>query len=105
MHITAVNTLEIRSFEDVDPVFETRLQAFAASFVEVPGCLGYVMNRSRAEANLWILSGYWATTSDMTTHFSSTSMTALVNALIEARANLTFASFTPVLTDTPQDGV
>ncbi|UZE15037.1 antibiotic biosynthesis monooxygenase family protein [Pseudomonas sp. B21-053] len=105
MNIEAVNTLEIRFFEAADALFERRLHSFAFRFEEAPGCLGYVVSRSPAESNLWILSGYWSSASDMTLHFSSTHMTQLVNALIEARANLTFASFTPLMDEAAQDEV
>lgn len=93
MHINAMNALEIRFIEATDPFFESRLRLHIDPLQSAQGCLGYALSRSTDEDCLWILSGYWASTSHMTEHFSSAAMSALINALIESGANLTFVSF------------
>ena len=100
MNITAVNTLEVRVVEEVDERFEWSLKGYAARFEEAHGCVGYSVMRSASEPGLWVLSGYWNTAPAMTAHFKCELMTELVNHLIQSCANLTFASFTPLIAET-----
>ncbi|MCV4340872.1 putative quinol monooxygenase [Pseudomonas capsici] len=94
MHINAMNALEIRFIEGTDPFFESRLKLHIDLLQGAPGCLGYAFSRSSHEPCLWLLSGHWASASEMTEHFAGPAMSALINFLIESGANLTFASFT-----------
>lgn len=96
MHIDAINTLEIRFFEEPDAFFEDRLTTYQEKFKEEQGCTGFVINRSSLEPYLWILTGHWTETSQMTAHFCGEEMAELVSTLIELRANLSFARFAKV---------
>ncbi|GFM65280.1 antibiotic biosynthesis monooxygenase [Pseudomonas lijiangensis] len=93
MHINAMNGLEIRFIEDMDPFFESRLKLHVDQLQDAQGCLGYALSRSAHEPCLWILSGHWASACEMTEHFASSAMSALISFLIESGANLTFVSF------------
>lgn len=99
MTITAVNTLEIQISPEADSQLEQRLMGHVARIQNMQGCLGYALIRSCGQDDRWILSGYWASVEEMTAHFCSSPMTEIVSSLIESRANLTFASFTPVLVE------
>lgn len=96
MHIDAINTLEIRFFEAPDVLFEHRLSTFQKKFKKAHGCTGFVISRSSLEPYLWILTGHWTETSQMTAHFRGEDMAELVSTLIELRANLSFARFAKV---------
>ncbi|KPW99346.1 hypothetical protein ALP58_02777 [Pseudomonas savastanoi] len=104
MSITAVNTLEVRIAEETDQRFEWRLKGFAARFEQAEGCISYTVIRCNTEPGLWVLSGYWTNHSTMVVHFDSQAMTELLNHLLVARANLTFASFTPWVAGVEHDG-
>lgn len=97
MDIMAVNTLEIRFFDDVDPRCIERLREYVDQFKSEPGCIGVSLNESVRSTHVWILCGCWATAADMTEHFLSLPMTGMVNLLIEVCANLKFSSFAPVV--------
>lgn len=97
MTITAVNTLEIRINHEADSKLELHLQACLSRIEHRRGCLGYSLIRSSSRDDVWIMSGYWSSATEMTAHFSSEPMTEIVNALIDSCASLTFASFTPML--------
>ncbi|MCD5989821.1 antibiotic biosynthesis monooxygenase [Pseudomonas sp. CDFA 553] len=97
MTITAVNTLEIWINQEADSQLEPYLQACVARIQHIQGCLGYSLIRSSSRDDVWIMSGYWSSATEMTAHFSSAPMTEIVSALIESCANLTFASFTPMV--------
>jgi quinol monooxygenase YgiN len=97
MSIKAVNTLEIRTGPEADSQLEQHLQACVARIEHMRGCLGYSLIRSSIRDDVWIMSGYWSSATEMTAHFSSEPMTEIVSALIDSCASLTFASFTPVV--------
>ena len=97
MSITAVNTLEIRTSPEADSQLDQHLQACVARIQHMQGCLGYSLIRSSSRDDVWIMSGYWSSATEMTAHFSSAPMTEIVSALTESCANLTFASFTPMV--------
>lgn len=92
MNMTAVNTLEIRLSEEPDRALEQRMRECIADLSRKPGCLRYDITRSDAEPCMWLISGYWSDASQMTEHFESDSMNALLNLLIQSRAHLVFAS-------------
>lgn len=103
MHINAINTLEVRFIEEPDVFFERRLQVCRARFEAEVGCLGFAIHRSSSEPFGWLLTGYWASSEQMTAHFCSDTMSELVSTLVGLRANLGFASFTKILSETSSD--
>ncbi|MFJ4145228.1 antibiotic biosynthesis monooxygenase [Pseudomonas sp. NPDC089734] len=102
MTIQAVNTLEIRFSKIPNIKFDRALLANNIETLQrADGCLGYTLHRSQTEKALWILCGYWHSEVQMTEHFASHEMTYLVNTLIDAGANLTFASMVPQAEQVP----
>lgn len=90
--MTAINTLQVRLSEEPDQPLEQQMREYVADFSGKSGCLRYEITRSDAEPCLWIISGHWSDAAQMTEHFESDAMKALVNLLIQARAHLVFGS-------------
>lgn len=103
MNITAVNTLEVRVIEDMEPSFEWHLQTYATRFEKAHGCVSYSVSRSASEPRLWVFSGCWSELPAMTAHFESGPMMELINHLMASCANLTFASFASSIAETGPD--
>jgi quinol monooxygenase YgiN len=92
MAIECINTIEIRLIETPDSVFAETAQVYVAGLQDAPGCFDYTLTRSAQEADLWWLTGYWESETQMTESFESPPMLQMINYLIEASANLCFGS-------------
>ncbi|MBD8682490.1 antibiotic biosynthesis monooxygenase family protein [Pseudomonas sp. CFBP 13719] len=92
MAIECINTMEIRLIEAPNSSFAETAQIYVAGLQDASGCRDYTLTRSTQESDLWWLTGYWESESQMTDSFKSPPMLQMINYLIGAGASLCFAS-------------
>jgi len=62
-----------------------RLSALIEPSRAAPGCLGFALQHSQCDADLWLVSGFWSNQHAMTAYFSTPAMevfTELVQDLV-----------------------
>ncbi|MBF6031193.1 antibiotic biosynthesis monooxygenase [Pseudomonas sp. P115] len=69
MPACAFNTVNVRAVAGRSAQLGKRLQQIADTVRTAPGCLGYVVQRSPIDANLWTVIGQWACAEQLNAHF------------------------------------
>ncbi|EJZ58822.1 MULTISPECIES: antibiotic biosynthesis monooxygenase family protein [Pseudomonas] len=85
MKTGAVNVIEVLAVSGQSQDLRAPIDRLLQTLGEVPGCLSYQAVRSLADADLWIITGYWESTAAMRAHFAHPALNDL-ERLLDCRA-------------------
>lgn len=69
MFIAATNTVTVHAAPGQAGAVGALLRSMIAALRDSSGCLAYTAVESHCTSDLWIVTGYWSTQSDMDNHF------------------------------------
>lgn len=87
MPACAFNTVNVHAVAGRSAQLGKRLQQIADTVRDAPGCLGYVVQRSPVDPNLWTVIGQWACVEQLNAHFELPALQRFMELTGERLAN------------------